>query len=237
MRIAATGDLHCRVNTTDLVEQLLPGIESKAEVLLLAGDLTDTGLTREAEVLCEQLKRLKMPVITVLGNHDHESGYADQIAEILRENQIIVLDGTAHRIGEVGFIGTKGFCGGFGGNLVEPFGETELKKFIRHGIDEVIRLEKAMEEVNSRYRLAVLHYAPIKETLQGEEPELFAFLGSSRLADALDRSGVDLAIHGHAHHGYPTGRTTSSIPVHNVSRFVQQQHTGQAYCILELGGS
>lgn len=235
MRIAAIGDVHCRVNTTDLVNQLLPDVEEKADVLVIAGDLTDTGLPKEAEVLCKQLKRLTIPVITVLGNHDHESNHPKEIHRILVETGVIVLDGSVHQIGEVGFVGTKGFCGGFGSNVVDPFGEQELKKFIRHGIDEVIRLERALDAVTCRYRIAVLHYAPIRETLHGEPEELFAFLGCSRLADALDRQRVDLVVHGHAHHGFPEGKTKAEIPVFNVSRFVQQQHNGQSYRLFELG--
>ena len=235
MRIAALGDVHCRVNTTDLVNQLLPDIEQKADVLVVAGDLTDTGLPKEAEVLVEQLKRLSIPVIAVLGNHDHESSKEKEIHHILANSGVIMLDGSAHQIGDVGFIGTKGFCGGFGNNVVDPFGETELKRFIQHGIDEVIRLERALDELTCPYRVAVLHYAPVKETLFGEPEELFAFLGCSRMADALDRKRVDLIVHGHAHHGSPNGKTKGEIPVYNVSQFVQKQHNGQSYCLFELG--
>lgn len=235
MRIAATADLHCRVNSVNLVDDLFPDLSSQADVLVIAGDLTDTGLPEEAAVLAEQLQRLPLPVLAVLGNHDHESGKAAELKKILADHEVIILDGSTHQIGSTGFIGTKGFCGGFGSNLVQPFGESALKQFIRTAIDEVIQLESALTGLSCPQRLAVLHYAPIRDTLIGEPDELFAFLGSSRLGDALDRQGVDVIVHGHAHHGHPQGTTGANIPVYNVSRFVQASHHQQNYLMIELG--
>jgi Icc-related predicted phosphoesterase len=235
MRIAATGDIHCRVDTKELISQLLGEIQKEADVLVLTGDLTDTGYPEEAEVLLPQLQMLGIPVVATLGNHDHESGKAAEIKHMLREGGVMILDGTVVEIGGVGFAGTKGFCGGFGENLVQPFGEEALKTFIHTGIDEAIALENALARLTTcRHRVAVLHYAPIKGTLIGESPEIYAFLGSSRLANAIDRRGVDVIFHGHAHHGCPDGRTAKNIPVHNVSRFVLLNHTGKPYSVVEI---
>jgi uncharacterized protein len=234
MRIAAIGDLHCRVNFEGQIEEILDGVPGQADVLVLAGDLTETGLPQEAETLVTALQSFDIPKIGILGNHDHESGNADEVKAILEAGGIIILDGTLHEIGDVGFVGTKGFCGGFGRTLVQPFGEEALKTFIRAGIDEAITLENAAAKLDCKHKMAILHYAPIKETLQGEPLELHSFLGSQRLGNALDRHRVDVIVHGHAHHGYPEGRTPEGIPVHNVSRFVQQAHTGKCYCLIDF---
>ncbi|HEX2979058.1 MAG TPA: metallophosphoesterase [Anaerolineaceae bacterium] len=234
MRVAAIADIHCRANTPELIPQILEGVGDAADVLLLAGDLTDTGLPDEAECLVEQLQKIDMPKIGILGNHDHESGHPEEIKKVLKEGGITVLDGTLHEIGEVGFVGTKGFCGGFGENLVQPFGEAALKDFIRTGIDEAMTLENALAKLSCKHKVAILHYAPVKDTLIGEPPELFPFLGSSRLANAIDRRGVDVIVHGHAHHGSPSGKTAGNIPVHNVSRYVQFKNFQRCYCVFDL---
>ncbi len=235
MRILSIGDIHCRLDTTDLVQKLIGELGHDFDVLLLAGDLTDNGLVEEAEVLMQQLKGYSVPIITILGNHDHEKGKAEQITNIVREAGHIVLDGTACEVGNVGFVGTKGFCGGFDENLVQPFGESALKTFIRTSIDEALRLENAISKlIGCEHKVVLLHYAPIKATLIGEPPEIFPFLGTSWLADAVDRRGADVILHGHAHHGSPFGRTRGNIPVHNVSRFVQMEATGKPYCMLEI---
>ena len=147
MRVAAIGDLHCRVDTPHLIEQLLGGVEDQADVLAIAGDLTDTGLPDQAIVLTEQLSRLKLPILATLGNHDHESGKPEEVARIIREGGVRLLDGSGVEIDGIGFAGTKGFSGGFGETLVMPFGEAELKTFILTGINEAIRLEKALIEL------------------------------------------------------------------------------------------
>jgi uncharacterized protein len=235
MRIAAIGDIHCRKETSDIISSLLDDIESKADVLVLAGDLTDTGLPEEAEVLARQLSMLSVPIIAILGNHDHQSGKPEEVTQVITEAGIILLDGGVYEIGPVGFIGTKGFAGGFGQNLVQPFGEQALKSFIMAGIDETLILENALAKLTEcEKKVAILHYAPVKETLQGEPQELWPFLGTSRLSDVLDRRKVDVIFHGHAHHGSPTGKTESGTPVYNVSRFVQEKHTGVPYCIVEI---
>ncbi len=235
MKILAIGDIHCRLDTTDLVPKLIGELEHDFDVLLLAGDLTDNGLVEEAEILMQQLKGYSVPIITILGNHDHEKGKAEQITNVVREAGHIVLDGTACEVGSVGFVGTKGFCGGFDENLVQPFGESALKTFIRTSIDEALRLENAISKlISCEHKVVLLHYAPIKATLIGESPEIFPFLGTSWLADAVDRRGADVILHGHAHHGSPYGRTRGNIPVYNVSRFVQMEATGKPYCMIEV---
>jgi uncharacterized protein len=235
VKVVSIGDLHCRLDTTNLVEQLIGELDNQYDALLLAGDLTDNGLTEEAELLVRQLQQVSVPIVAILGNHDHHNGQEEQIATILRGAGIILLDGTVCEIGPLGIAGSKGFCGGFGETMVQPFGEAALKTFIRTSIDEAVALENALTNLQEcQYKLVLLHYAPILATLVGEAPELFAFLGTGRLASAIDRRGADVVVHGHAHHGSPFGRTPENIPVHNVSRQVQMEHTGKPYCIIDL---
>ncbi len=234
MRIAATADIHTRVLDEAATEKLFEGVNAEADVLVLAGDLTDTGLPAEAETLAQSLKNVTIPILAILGNHDHESGRAEEITKLLTGKGIIMMEGQIREIGGVGFVGTKGFSGGFGRNMVQPFGEQALKAFIRAGINEALELENMVARMENHRRLAILHYAPVKETLEGESPELFPFLGTERLAHALDRQGVDVIIHGHAHHGSPEGRTPGGIPVYNISRFVLQTYIGKPYRIIEL---
>jgi len=232
LRVAAMADLHCRVNST--LAPLLEGLERNADLLILAGDLTDTGLPAEMSVLLNELQNLSIPILAVLGNHDHENDQAETLCEMLRDTGILVLEGNVIEVENVGFLGTKGFCGGFGERLVQPFGERAIKDFIRIGIDEALRLENAVTKLQTDRKVAVLHYSPVKQTLEGESPELFPFLGSSRLASSLDRHGVDVIVHGHAHHGSPEGRTPGGIPVYNVCRFVQQRCCNRPYLVFEV---
>jgi len=235
VKILSIGDLHCRLDSNNLMQKLIGELGHGFDVMLLAGDLTDNGLVEEAEVLAKQLTQYSVPILTILGNHDHEKSNAEQITEVLRGAGLIVLDGTAYELDGFGFVGTKGFCGGFDENLIQPFGEGALKTFIRTSIDEALRLENALSKLfNCHHKVVLMHYAPIKATLVGEPVELFPFLGTSWLADAVDRRGADLIVHGHAHHGSPFGRTRGNIPVHNVSRFVQMEATGKPYCMIEL---
>lgn len=236
MRVAAIGDVHCRVNTPNLLQQILPDVSERADALVITGDLTDTGLPEEAEVLGRQLKQLSIPVIAVLGNHDHESEKEDLILEILKGFGVNMLEGgNILEIDDVGFVGTKGFAGGFGKSMIQPFGEKALKKFVRAGIKESVDLEVAITKMECKYKFVVLHYAPIRDTLIGEPQEIFAFLGSERLGIVLDRQKVDLAVHGHAHHGSPEGRTPGGIPVYNVSRYVQDTHFHRTYMVFDVG--
>jgi Icc-related predicted phosphoesterase len=235
LRIAAIADLHCRTSSAGQIRPLLAGVEEAADVLLLAGDLTDTGLPQEVKALCDELHGLDVPMIAVLGNHDHESGQPEVIVKMLEDEGVVVLDGNVCEVGEVGFVGTKGFCGGFDDLFIQPFGESALKTFIQASLDEAVRLENAVMKLDCPHKVAVLHYAPIKATLAGEPPELYPFLGSSRLANALDRHNVRAIVHGHAHHGSLLGQTAGGIPVHNVCRFVRGRAGQQsAYLVFEV---
>ena len=235
MKIAAIADIHTRVNSFDQIDALFDGIDERADALILAGDLTDSGLPAEMEVLLSRLRLMKIPIVAVLGNHDHESDVAEKLSNMLISAGVHVLDGTAVEFDGVGFVGTKGFAGGFGKCLVQPFGERALKTFIQSSIDEAIRLENALTKLDCPYKVAVLHYSPITETLIGEPEELYPFLGSSRLMNALDRHGVEVIFHGHAHHGSPEGSTQDGTPVYNVSRFVRTTHDLSPYCMFEVG--
>lgn len=232
MRIAAIADLHCRVNST--VGPMFEGVEERADLLILAGDLTDTGLPAEMAVLLEEIKRFSIPIISVTGNHDHENDKVDELIQMMRDVGILVLEGNGIEIEGVGFVGAKGFCGGFDERMVQPFGERAIKDFIKAGIDEAVLLENAVTKLDVEKKVAILHYSPIRQTLEGESLELFPFLGSSRLASALDRHRVDVAVHGHAHHGAPEGRTQGGTRVYNVCRFVQQRCCGRCYMVFEV---
>lgn len=235
MRIAATADLHCRVDGGEGIGRILAGVADAAEALVLAGDLTDTGRPAEMEVLLAALSGIGIPVVAVLGNHDHESGRHEELTDMLESSGVVVLEASVHEIDDVGFVGTKGFCGGFEDRMVQPFGEEALKDFIRTGIDEAMRLESAAAKLEDcRAIVGVLHYAPVRETLAGEPPELYPLLGTSRLANALDRRGAQLIVHGHAHHGSMLGVTARGTPVHNVSRFVREKAGETPYLVVEV---
>jgi hypothetical protein len=233
MKIAAVADVHCTVNSGGSIRRLLRDAE-RADVLVLAGDLTDIGKKEEMEVLIEELKGFPLPIVAVPGNHDHESDQIQLLVQMMRQSGICVLNGDSCNIAGVDFVGTKGFCGGFGKLRVQPFGEPALKAFIRAGIDEVLSLEAVLKNLHAPRKVAVLHFAPIKETLLGEEPELFPFLGSSMFGDVLDTYRVDVIFHGHAHHGSPCGQTRTHIPVFNVSRFVQSRFGTTPYFLFDL---
>lgn len=217
MRLAAVGDLHCKKNARGAFEALFAAMAAAADVLVLCGDLTDYGLADEARVLVEELAAAKpVPIVAVLGNHDYESDQADQVKGLLGDAGVKVLDGDECEIAGVGFAGVKGMGGGFGARALQPWGEEVIKGFVREAVEEALKLESALATLTSSQRVAVLHYSPIRETVQGEAPEVFPFLGSSRLEEPLLRYPVAVALHGHAHHGSLEGRTRSDVPVYNV---------------------
>lgn len=217
MRIAATADLHFSPRSRERMGESLARVRDEADVLVIAGDLTNFGLIEEMEELLKTLVRVHLPTVAVLGNHDYESGRQDELRRMLMDEGIKVLDGTAYERDGVAFAGTKGFLGGFGRAVLTAFGEPEVKAFVQAAIDEALKLERALSQVRSEKRVVVVHYSPIPDTLVGENPEIFPFLGTSRLAEVIDRHGADLVVHGHAHHGRPDGRTIGGIPVHNVA--------------------
>jgi Icc-related predicted phosphoesterase len=228
MRIAATADLHYTVQRYPQFHDQLGHARDEADVLVIAGDLTNYGQVAEMEALLNELVRVRIPTIAVLGNHDYESGAQTELTKMMTDAGIKVLDGTAYERDGVGFAGAKGFPGGFGRGMLTAFGEPEIKSFVQTGIDESLKLERAMSQLRTEKRVVVIHYAPIGDTVEGEPPEIFPYLGSSRLAEVIDRHGATLVVHGHAHHGKPNGKTTAGVPVHNVAVHVLQTETPNA---------
>src|SRR2546423_12803390 len=215
MRVAATADLHFTPARFSALHDQLNRVRDEADVFVLAGDLTNFGRPDEMEPLLNVLVRLRLPVIVVLGNHDYESDRQVELMRMLTQEGIKVLDGTAYERDGVGFAGTKGFVGGFGRGMLTAFGEAELKVFVQASIDEAIKLERAMAQLRTPKRVVVLHYSPIAATVQGEAAEIFPFMGTSRLAEVVDRHGADLVVHGHAHHGALEGEATGGRPAYN----------------------
>jgi Icc-related predicted phosphoesterase len=218
LRIAALGDIHVSKTSHGAYQALFSQIGNTADVLLLCGDFTDYGLPEEARILARELTTaMNIPVIAVLGNHDYESGQQDEIRRILSDAGVTVLDGEATEVHGVGFAGVKGFGGGFGRGALGPWGENAIKAFVQESIDEALKLESALARLRTERRIAVLHYAPIRGTVEGEPPEIFPYLGSSRLEDPINRYRVNAVFHGHAHRGSPEGRTGTGVPVYNVA--------------------
>ncbi|HEY6957653.1 MAG TPA: metallophosphoesterase [Candidatus Limnocylindria bacterium] len=217
VRVAAIADVHCRTTSAGTLKPLLARATHGADVLALCGDLTDTGLTSEAEVLADELRATGLPCVAVLGNHDHESGTAEDVRRILTEAGVQVLQGEACEILGIGFAGVKGFAGGFGRRALGAWGEDAIKAFVREAIDEALKLEEALAKLRTSVRVALLHYSPIEATVRGEPEQIYPFLGSSRLEDPIDRYKADLVLHGHAHFGSIEGRTRGGVPVYNVS--------------------
>jgi Icc-related predicted phosphoesterase len=235
MRIAATADLHFTPQKFTVLKEQLNRVRDEADLLVLAGDLTNFGQPSEMEPLVGALVRLRIPIVAVLGNHDFESGQEAQLMQMMTVEGIKVLDGSAYERDGVGFAGTKGFIGGFGRGVLTAFGEPEIKTFVRASIDEALKLERAMSQLRTKKRVVVLHYAPIAATVEGEAPEIFPFLGTSRLAEVVDRHGADLVVHGHAHNGKPDGRTTGGVPVHNVAiTLLQSQNPSAVYRVFDI---
>jgi Icc-related predicted phosphoesterase len=217
LRVAAVGDLHCAKNGQGIFQPLFAQMSDAADVVLLCGDLTDYGLPDEARVLARELGALRVPALAVLGNHDFESDHVDEVREILCDAGVILLDGDTHEVRGVGFAGAKGFGGGFGRLALQPWGEDAIKQFVREGVDEALKLESALARLRTPQRVALLHYPPIATTVVGEPPEIFPFLGTSRLEEPLARYQAAAAFHGHAHHGTPEGHTAGGVPVYNVA--------------------
>lgn len=218
VRFAAVGDLHCTESSAGTLRGLFAQAAEAADALLLCGDLTDYGTLKEARVLADELGVVSIPVVAVLGNHDHESGVQDDVRRMLQDVGVQVLDGEAVEVHGVGIAGAKGFAGGFGRASLGAWGEAAMKAFVQEALHEAMKLESALAKLRTPRRIALLHYAPVASTVQGEPPEIYAFLGSSRLEDPLLRYPVDLVVHGHAHRGTLEGRTVNGIPVYNVAK-------------------
>ena len=235
MRIAATADLHFTPQNYDRIREQMGRVRDDADVMVIAGDLTNYGRPQEMESLLNALVRLRIPVVAVLGNHDYESGQQEELMRMMSAEGIKVLDGTGYERDGVGFAGTKGFLGGFGRGILTAFGEAEVKAFVQASIDEALKLERALSQLRTERRVIVIHYAPIGETVKGEPLEIYPYLGSSRLAEVADRHGANLILHGHAHHGAADGKTTAGIPVHNVAlHILQSQNPPMPYRVFEV---
>jgi Icc-related predicted phosphoesterase len=218
MRLAAVGDLHVKKSSQGQLQPLLAPVNDHAEVLLLCGDLTDYGLPEEAVILAKELTAaVRIPIVGVLGNHDYESGQHQEVCRILTDAGVKVLDGEAFEIRGVGIAGAKGFSGGFGRATLGAWGEPATKRFVQEAIDEAMKLEAALARLRTERRIALLHYSPVRSTVEGEPPEIISYLGTSRLEEPLNRHPVDAVFHGHAHHGALEGRTNAGTPVYNVA--------------------
>ena len=221
IRIAAVGDIHVGEDTHGRFRPHWLELDAHADVLLLAGDLTNIGNAAQTEVLVSELRDLPVPVVAVFGNHDFHCSNPQGVRHALESIGVTVLEGesvTLELAGcKLGIAGAKGFGGGFTGACGHKFGEPEMKAFMQVTEDEAHRLEENLRSLRADHRVALLHYAPVKDTLAGERLEIYPFLGAYQLGEALDRAGADLALHGHAHHGTEKGVTPGGIPVRNVA--------------------
>jgi Icc-related predicted phosphoesterase len=235
LRVAAIGDLHVREDSIAPYREMFAEVSTKADVLVLCGDLTNFGKTKEAEILADDIKSCAIPVLGVLGNHDYECGQPDKVCEILSSAGMKVLNEQAVEIEGVGFAGVKGFLGGFGRGELAPFGEPIIKAFVDEAMNEARKLENQLRTLRTERSVAVLHYSPVLDTIEGEPPEIFQYLGSQRLCEPIDRfDHVRAVVHGHAHHGTYEGRTPRGKPVYNVAQFVLRPKFGKPYVVLEV---
>ncbi|MGD9966674.1 MAG: metallophosphoesterase [Hyphomonadaceae bacterium] len=235
VRIAAIGDLHVQETMAQPYRAVFADMSGAADFILLCGDLTNYGKVSEAEVLAADLAAATVPVIAVLGNHDHESGLADTVKDILSRAGARILDGgEAFEIEGVGFAGCMGAMGGFGRGMLSAFGEQAVKTFVQCCLEETMKLETGLRMLRTECAVAVLHYAPVTGTLAGEPLEIFPFLGNSRLAETVDRfDNVRAVVHGHAHRGVYRGETPKGVPVYNVARPVLAARN-ERFALLEI---
>ena len=219
VRLAAVGDLHYGKGSRGQLQSLFAAVtRAEADILLLLGDLTDYGLPDEAVELARELTgAIKIPIVGVLGNHDYEGGVVGDVTRILSEAGITLLDGETTEVHGIGFAGVKGFAGGFGRGVLGPWGEEVVKRFVHEAVNEALKLESALARLRTPTRIALLHYAPIADTVDGEPREIYPYLGCGRLEEPLSRYQVTAVFHGHAHHGKPEGKTSNGTPVYNVS--------------------
>ena len=216
------------------MHELFAQVSREADVLLICGDLTDYGLPEEAELVAADLRaHLRIPVLAVIGNHDFESGHPEAVRKVMEDAGVTMLDGESCEIDGVGFAGVCGFAGGFGRRMLNAWGEPLIKKFVQEAIDHAVRLEQALAKLQTEHKVVVLHYSPIRATVQGEDPEIFPFMGSSRLEEPINRFRVNAVFHGHAHNGTTDGATATGIPVYNVSTPLLQKK-GHSFRIIEV---
>lgn len=239
LKVAAVADIHVRETDKGRWADYFREISRNADVLVIGGDLTDTGDEAEAQVLADELKSCTIPVVCVLGNHDYEKGRHKLIRKILQNEQVHILDGESVVIKGVGFAGVKGFGGGFDSHMLSMFGEGAMKAFVQEAVDEALHLDRALarleQENDNIQKIAVLHYSPIAETIHGEPEVIYPFLGSSRLAEPLERRKVAAAFHGHAHAGKLEGTTAKGVKVFNVAKHIlQKAGFAQPYYLFEV---
>jgi Icc-related predicted phosphoesterase len=227
IRIAAVGDIHVKETDNGKWVDFFRTVSAQADILLLCGDLTDTGHLAEAEVLAAELKACTIPIIAVLGNHDYERDQQKTIKKMLENDHVHILDGQTVVLHGIGFAGVKGFGGGFDKHMLSMFGEQMFKSFVQEAVDDALKLDRALAHLDVDYvdlpKVVVLHYAPIKETVEGEPPEIFPFLGCSRLVEPINRRQVLAAFHGHAHVGTLEGETSAGVKVFNVAKPILQR--------------
>ena len=236
VRVAAVGDLHVHQNSPDSLQILFEKISKNADVLALCGDLTHLGLPQEAEKLVNDLRSCRIPVVAVLGNHDYQSGQHEDVKKVLSAAKVTMLEESeTFELNGVGFAGAKGFGGGFDKHMLTPFGEESIKHFVTEAVNESLRLEVALNGLRTEKTVVILHYSPIAATVVGEPPEIFPFLGSSRLAETIDHFDVNAVFHGHAHHGTCQGKTTKGTPVYNCCmQLMQSVNSEQPYALVEI---
>jgi uncharacterized protein len=236
LRVAAIGDLHVHQDSQTRLQAVFDKVSQAADVLALCGDLTQLGLPQEAEKLINDLRSCRVPVVAVLGNHDYQSGKAEEVKQILRNGKVIVLEETeTFELNGVGFAGAKGFGGGFDKHMLTPFGEETIKHFVTEAVNESLKLEIALNSLRTEKTVVVLHYAPVAGTVAGEPPEIFPFLGSSRLAEAIDHFDVNVVFHGHAHHGSVQGKTMKGTPVYNCClQLLEKVNPQQPFALVEV---
>ena len=237
VRLAAVGDLHYGKGSRGSLQSLLAAVtKAEADILLLLGDLTDYGLPDEAVELARELTGgIKIPIIGVLGNHDFEGGAVPEITRTLGDAGIKMLDGETTEVLGIGFAGVKGFAGGFGRGVLGPWGEDVVKRFVHEAVNEALKLESALARLRTPKKIALLHYAPIAGTVEGEPREIWPYLGCGRLEEPLSRYEVTAVFHGHAHHGQPHAKTANGTPVYNVSMpLLLRQNPEQPLHILDI---
>jgi Icc-related predicted phosphoesterase len=235
IKLAAIGDLHVVDTDEHRYRDLFAEMSDAADVVALCGDLTNFGKTREVENLLSDLQACTIPVVAVLGNHDYECGQPEEVSRMLSGAGVHVLDEQAVVVKGVGFAGVKGFIGGFDRGELGAFGESAIKTFVDESINEARKLENQLRTLRTDRTVAVLHYAPVAQTVIGEPEPIFPFLGSSRLANAVDRfENVKAVVHGHAHRGAYQGATPRGIPVYNCAQFVVRPEFGRPYALLDI---
>ncbi len=235
IRVAAAGDLHCRDMDHGRFRQFVKQVNDEADLLLLCGDLTDHGAVAEAKVLVEELSSLRVPTVAVFGNHDYETGHEREICAELHKANVRCLDGESWVFEKIlGISGVKGFGGGFGRATLQAFGEPCTKHFVQESVNEGLKLEATLGRMDTPKRIVIMHYSPISATVQGENPEILAFLGSSRLMRPIDDYGADAVFHGHAHHGSLEGKTDGGVSVYNVAMPLLQRQTDKRFRLIEI---